>query len=105
VLQAVSAVVGSSEDVAVLPCKCLGKCKQGPVVRVKQDGVVQCSVYTHLEPQQIPAILDTHFAQPVPQQQSGSVGAECCTDCHTGSTVQQPTSILAASLAASADLN
>lgn len=101
VLQAVSAVVGSSDDVAVLPCKCLGKCKQGPVVRVKQDGVAQCSVYTHLEPQQVPAMLDSHFAQSVPQQQSGNAGAAaCCTDCHTGS---QPPST--SSPAASADLN
>lgn len=82
VLQAVSAVAGGSDNVQVLPCKCLGKCKEGAVVRVKQDGSPKCAVYTQVSPQQVPAMLDLHFLQP----QQGSAeeqqqGGACCTDC------------------------
>eukprot|EP00195_Chlamydomonas_chlamydogama_P010311 CAMPEP_0202893030 /NCGR_PEP_ID=MMETSP1392-20130828/2683_1 /ASSEMBLY_ACC=CAM_ASM_000868 /TAXON_ID=225041 /ORGANISM="Chlamydomonas chlamydogama, Strain SAG 11-48b" /LENGTH=276 /DNA_ID=CAMNT_0049577211 /DNA_START=54 /DNA_END=884 /DNA_ORIENTATION=+ len=61
VLQAVSAVVGESQGVDVLPCKCLGKCSLGAVIRVKQEGDPRGQMYTQVQPQAIGAILDSHF--------------------------------------------
>lgn len=100
VLQAVSAVAGGSEAVQVLPCKCLGKCKEGAVIRVKQEGVAKCSVYTKLSPHDVPAILDSHFSAPPPpppaptateaaapvshSHAEGSDAEACCKECKTG---------------------
>jgi (2Fe-2S) ferredoxin len=96
VLQAVSHLTSGSSsssggNVEVLPCKCLGKCKEGAVVRVKLAGVAApaCSVYTCVEPQQVPAMLDAHFlataaAAAEVSAQSATVGdaaPACCTDC------------------------
>ncbi len=97
VLQAVSAVAaGADSAVQVLPCKCLGKCKEGAVVRVKQDGVAKCAVYTQLEPAHVPGILDSHFLapaaapappEPEPAVAGGGATDACCTDCRTTAPV------------------
>lgn len=69
VLQAVSAVTAGSDAVQVLPCKCLGKCKEGPALRVKPEAAPGAlpskgALYTRLTPDQVPAILDAHFLEP-----------------------------------------
>lgn len=59
VLQTVSAVAGTSAVVDVMPCKCLGKCKQGPALRVKSTAGGQPSntLYTAVAPAQVKGIL------------------------------------------------
>lgn len=81
-LQAVSMVAGSSA-VEIVPCKCLGKCKEGAVMRVKEQGAARCAMYTRLAAQEVPSILDSHFMQPAPQQAEEMAGAACCIDCKT----------------------
>lgn len=61
ILQAASSVVGQSA-VEVLPCKCLGKCSLGPVMRVKGEGEVKGLLHLQLKPTEVGAVLDSHFA-------------------------------------------
>lgn len=68
VLQAVTAVASGCEGLQVLPCECLGKCKEGAVLSAKTEGAAKCCVYTQLSPEQVPGIMDAHFAaQPEPE--------------------------------------
>lgn len=64
VLQAVSHVTAASPGIEVLPCKCLGKCKQGPAMRVRTEEQQQprSSLVTEIEPLEVPAILDQLLA-------------------------------------------
>ncbi len=70
VLQAASAVVGSSGDVAVCTSKCLGKCSQGAAMRVvgpqAAAGDASCKrgqLYTMVDASNVGAMLDSHFLQ------------------------------------------
>lgn len=85
VLQAVSAVSGGSDSVQVLPCKCLGKCKEGAAIRIKREGEAKCSTYTHLSPHDIPAIMDSHFAAPEAMQSSSPSTPASNGSLHQGS--------------------
>ncbi len=95
VLQAVSAAVadgnGGAPEVQVLPCKCLGACKEGPAMRVKVDGAppgagaAAVALHTRLTPEHVAPLLDAHFAAAAPppppppppqQQQQGSAAAD-----------------------------
>lgn len=58
VLQAVSHATAASPGVEVLPCKCLGKCKQGPAMRVRTEGQQRSSLVTEVEPLEVPEVLD-----------------------------------------------
>jgi (2Fe-2S) ferredoxin len=61
VLQAASHATSASSGVEVLPCKCLGKCKQAPVMRVRAEGEREGQlsvVYTQVGPVEVPGILD-----------------------------------------------
>lgn len=76
VLHAVSALSTNSPGIEVLPCKCLGKCKQGAAMRVRTEGQKD-EVYTELTPQQLPAIFDAHFSAPAaPVEQPAGNGVE-----------------------------
>jgi (2Fe-2S) ferredoxin len=66
-LQAVASCVGSSEGVTVLHVKCLGKCGQGPAMRVvAEGGDPRGQLYTRLHPTHVSAALDAHFLVPLP---------------------------------------
>jgi (2Fe-2S) ferredoxin len=58
VLQAASHAVSASPGMEVLPCKCVGKCKQGPAIRVRRDQQPGSAVLTELSPVEVPAALD-----------------------------------------------
>eukprot|EP00775_Hariotina_reticulata_P008214 gene8214-8406_t len=58
VLQAASHAVSASPGMEVLPCKCVGKCKQGPAMRVRSDKQPGSAVLTELTPVEVPAALD-----------------------------------------------
>jgi (2Fe-2S) ferredoxin len=58
VLQAVSHATAASLGVEVLPCKCLGKCKQGPAMRVRTEQQQRSSLITEIEPLEVPEVLD-----------------------------------------------
>lgn len=65
VLQAVSHATAASPGVEVLPCKCLGKCKQGPAMRVRTEGQPRSSLVTEIEALEVPDILDSLLAAAV----------------------------------------
>jgi (2Fe-2S) ferredoxin len=58
VLQAASHATAAAPGVEVLPCKCLGKCKQGPAMRVRTEQQQRSTLATELEPLEVPEILD-----------------------------------------------
>lgn len=58
VLQAVSHATSASTGVEVLPCKCLGKCKQAPAMRVRGEGQPQSMLFTQVGPLEVPEVLD-----------------------------------------------
>jgi (2Fe-2S) ferredoxin len=64
VLQEVSKVTSNSPDIEVLPCKCLGKCKQGAALRVKTANGTT-ALYTQVEAERVREVVDHHFMQPV----------------------------------------
>jgi (2Fe-2S) ferredoxin len=61
VLQAASHAAAASPGIEVLPCKCLGKCKQGPALRMRtqQPG---CTLLTQVSPLEVPEAVDTVFS-------------------------------------------
>jgi (2Fe-2S) ferredoxin len=61
VLQAASHAASASPGIEVLPCKCLGKCKQGPALRMRtqQPG---CTVLTRVSPLEVPEAVDAVFS-------------------------------------------
>lgn len=75
VLRAASHAAAASPGIEVLPCKCLGKCKQGPALRMRaqQPG---CTLLTQVDPLEVPDAVDAVFsaaaaaaaATPVEQQ-------------------------------------
>jgi (2Fe-2S) ferredoxin len=67
VLQQVSQLGSRSEQVEVMPCKCLGRCGKAPAMRVKAAGQ-PCAVYTHVTPASAKFVLDRHFASQQEQQ-------------------------------------
>ena len=64
VLRGVAQLSAGSPGVEVVPCKCLGRCKVGPAMRVKHDGRA-CSIYTELVPSQLPEVFRHHFEHAV----------------------------------------
>lgn len=58
VLQAASHATAAAPGVEVLPCKCLGKCKQAPAMRVRTDQQLQSSLVTEVEALEVPEILE-----------------------------------------------
>lgn len=62
VLQTVSHATAAAPGVEVLPCKCLGKCKQAPAMRVRTDQQLKSSLVTEVEPLEVPEILDQLLA-------------------------------------------
>jgi (2Fe-2S) ferredoxin len=58
VLQAASHATAASPEVEVLPCKCLGKCKQGPAMRIRTEQQERSSLVTEIEPLEVPELLD-----------------------------------------------
>jgi (2Fe-2S) ferredoxin len=58
VLQAVSHATATSPGLEVLPCKCLGKCKQGPAMRVRTEQQQRSSLITEIEPLEVPEVFD-----------------------------------------------
>jgi (2Fe-2S) ferredoxin len=61
VLQAASHAAAASPGIEVLPCKCLGKCKQGPALRMRtqQPG---CTLLTQVSPLEVPDAVDAVFS-------------------------------------------
>jgi (2Fe-2S) ferredoxin len=64
VLQAASHATAASPGVEVLPCKCLGKCKQAPAMRVRTDQQPRSSLVTEIEALEVPEILDELLGSP-----------------------------------------
>lgn len=62
VLQAASHATAASPGVEVLPCKCLGKCKQGPAMRVRTEQQQRSSLVTEVEALEVSEILDQLLA-------------------------------------------
>lgn len=62
VLQAASHATAASPGVEVLPCKCLGKCKQGPAMRVRTEQQQRSSLVTEVEALEVSDILDQLLA-------------------------------------------
>lgn len=60
VLQTVSALTRASDGIDVLPCKCLGKCKQGAAMSVKKEGS-RPAVYTQVKPSEVQSMLSSNF--------------------------------------------
>lgn len=58
VLQAASHAAAASPGLEVLPCKCLGKCKAAPAVRVRSEAQPRSAVFTEVAPLEVPDILD-----------------------------------------------
>lgn len=60
VLQAASHAAAGSPGIEVIPCKCLGKCKQGPALRLRgeQPG---CTLLTQVSPLEVPDAVDQVF--------------------------------------------
>ncbi|KAF6259412.1 hypothetical protein COO60DRAFT_1513245 [Scenedesmus sp. NREL 46B-D3] len=61
VLQAASHAAAASPGIEVLPCKCLGKCKQGPALRMRtqQPG---CTLMTQVSPLEVPQAVKAVFS-------------------------------------------
>lgn len=62
VLQAASHATAAAPGVEVLPCKCLGKCKQGAAMRVRTEQQQRSTLVTELDPLEVPEILDQLLA-------------------------------------------
>ncbi|KAJ9519104.1 hypothetical protein QJQ45_007664 [Haematococcus lacustris] len=77
VLRAVSAITSGSEAVDVLPCKCLGKCREGAVLRVEHSASAKRTVYTKVSPSSLGELLDSHFATQSVVQPSPALLNEC----------------------------
>lgn len=75
VLQQVSQLGSRSEQVEVMPCKCLGRCGKAPAMRVKAAGQ-PCAVYTHVTPASAKFVLDRHFAPQQEQQAAAAASSE-----------------------------
>lgn len=52
VLQAASHATAASPGIEVIPCKCLGKCKQGPAVRLRNEQP-GCTLLTEVSPLEV----------------------------------------------------
>lgn len=68
-LQTVAGLTAGSDTVEVLPCKCLGKCKQGPAMRFRTEGASP-TTYTKVVAEQVPGLLNAHFRQAPEAQQA-----------------------------------
>ncbi len=75
VFEAAAAIAADSPGVAVMPCKCLGKCSAGAAMRVKVEGVARCAVLTRVAAGEVRAILDDAFLQPPPPPQPAAAEA------------------------------
>lgn len=78
VLEAVALAAPDSVD--VVPCKCLGKCRMGPAVRVRPEGMGRAITHTGVTVDGVQDILDAHFATPqlqVDRMGDGSVLVVC----------------------------
>ncbi|WIA10631.1 hypothetical protein OEZ85_010813 [Tetradesmus obliquus] len=84
VLQAASHAAAASPGIEVLPCKCLGKCKQGPALRMRtqQPG---CTLLTQVSPLEVPEAVDAVFSAAV----DAAAAAAAAGDAHQQSQVQQ----------------
>lgn len=60
VIQAASHAAAGSTSIEVIPCKCLGKCKQGPAMRLRgeQPG---CTLLTQVSPLEVPEAVEQVF--------------------------------------------
>ena len=94
VLQEVSRVTSSSPNIEVLPCKCLGKCKQGAAVRVKTANGTT-ALYTQMGAERVLEVVDHHFQQQAAPVEGSSSEAALVPACSSSS----------AALAAAACLN
>lgn len=79
VLAAVSALGANSPGIEIVPCKCLGKCKEGPALRVRPEAQA-CSLYTRVEPARLPEVWSSHFSAP-PAPACDATNPECCVEC------------------------
>ncbi len=75
VLQQVSQLSSRSEQLEVMPCKCLGRCGKGSAMKVKAAGQ-PCAVYTHMSPASAKFVLDRHFAPQQDQQAAAEVSSK-----------------------------
>eukprot|EP00879_Flechtneria_rotunda_P000193 GHRR01000265.1.p1 GENE.GHRR01000265.1~~GHRR01000265.1.p1 ORF type:complete len:262 (+),score=39.38 GHRR01000265.1:189-974(+) len=62
VLQAASHAASKSPALEVLPCKCLGKCKQGPAMRMRTDQEPGCPIVTDVDASVVPDLVAQCFA-------------------------------------------
>ncbi|KAF8068390.1 Ataxin-3-like protein [Scenedesmus sp. PABB004] len=62
VLAAAAHAAAASPGVEVVPCKCLGRCKAGPAVRVRSDAAPGCTLLTEVSPRELPDVLDDAFS-------------------------------------------
>lgn len=62
ILQAASHAASASPGIEIIPCKCLGKCKQGPAMRLRnqQPG---CMLLTEVSPLDVPGAVEQVFGQ------------------------------------------
>lgn len=66
VLEAALAITSASEGLEVVPCKCMGKCRQAVAMRVRSESTVGPHLHTGVTPEQMSDILDMHFLPALP---------------------------------------
>lgn len=64
VLQAASHATAASPGIDVIPCKCLGKCKQGPAVRLRNEQP-GCTLLTQVSPLEVSDAVQQAFSSSV----------------------------------------
>jgi (2Fe-2S) ferredoxin len=60
VIQAASHAAAASPSIEVIPCKCLGKCKQGPAMRLRSEQP-GCILLTQVSPLEVPEALEQAY--------------------------------------------
>ena len=62
VLAAAAHAAAASPGIEVVPCKCMGRCKQGPALRLRSpQATPSCAMLTQVAPLEVPEALDTFF--------------------------------------------
>jgi (2Fe-2S) ferredoxin len=96
VLQAASHAAAASPNIEVLPCKCLGKCKQGPALRMRtqQPG---CTLMTQVSPLEVPEAVNAVFS--AAEEAAAAAAGAAAADAQAQQQQQQQEPVLGASIA------